>query len=200
MTKTERKSYLPHRTVRRLKSDMAYTVHRNSNTNWTLKRCWIPNPFTSVPAQQLSDCCTLLLFNSPRHNNTKSKQNNKNNNRNLYYLSPRDFYSSGQSRNPGDSRHSQPLISETKHSFHGRILPCFLLLPLETKILELKRVGNTPHIPEFLFFCPHPSSLKYPLPSICLNQTLFSWAPNSLQMVTAAMKLKGSLEEKLWLT
>ena len=31
-------------------------------------------------------------------------------------------------------------------------------------------------------------------------QTLFSWAPESLQMVTAAMKLKGtcSLEEKLW--
>ena len=33
-------------------------------------------------------------------------------------------------------------------------------------------------------------------------QTLFSWAPKSLQMVTAAMKLKDtcSLEEKLWLT
>ena len=33
-------------------------------------------------------------------------------------------------------------------------------------------------------------------------QTLFSWAPKSLQMVTAAMKLKdtGSLEEKLWPT
>ena len=32
--------------------------------------------------------------------------------------------------------------------------------------------------------------------------TLFSWAPKSLQMVTAAMKLKdtGSLEEKLWPT
>ena len=31
---------------------------------------------------------------------------------------------------------------------------------------------------------------------------LFSWAPKSLQMVTAAMKLKGaySLEEKLWQT
>ena len=31
-------------------------------------------------------------------------------------------------------------------------------------------------------------------------QTLFFWAPKSLQMVTAAMKLKdaGSLEEKLW--
>ena len=31
-------------------------------------------------------------------------------------------------------------------------------------------------------------------------QTLFSWAPISLQMVTAAMKLKHacSLEEKLW--
>ena len=31
---------------------------------------------------------------------------------------------------------------------------------------------------------------------------LFSWAPKSLQMVTAAMKLKDacSLEEKLWLT
>ena len=31
-------------------------------------------------------------------------------------------------------------------------------------------------------------------------QTLFSWAPKSLQMVTAAMKLKGtcSFEEKLW--
>ena len=31
-------------------------------------------------------------------------------------------------------------------------------------------------------------------------QTLFSWAPKSLQMVTAAMKLKdaSSLEEKLW--
>jgi len=30
--------------------------------------------------------------------------------------------------------------------------------------------------------------------------TLFSWAPKSLQMVTAAMKLKDacSLEEKLW--
>ena len=30
--------------------------------------------------------------------------------------------------------------------------------------------------------------------------TLFSWAPKSLQMVTAAMKLKNacSLEEKLW--
>ena len=177
---------------------MAHTVYRNSDTNWTLKRCWIPNPFTSVPAQQLSHCCTLLPYNNPRHN-TKSKQNNKNNNTNFYYLSPRDFYSSGQSRNPGDSRHSQPLISETKHSLHGRILPCFLLLPLETKILELKGVGNTPHIPEFLFFCPHPSSLKYPIPPICLNQTLFSWAPKSLQMVTAAMKLKDvcSLEEKL---
>ena len=33
-------------------------------------------------------------------------------------------------------------------------------------------------------------------------QTLFSWAPKSLQMVIAAMKLKYtySLEEKLWLT
>ena len=33
-------------------------------------------------------------------------------------------------------------------------------------------------------------------------QTLFSWAPESLQMVTAAMKLKGacSLEEKPWET
>ena len=33
-------------------------------------------------------------------------------------------------------------------------------------------------------------------------QTLFSWAPKSLQMVTAAMKLKDtcSLEEKLWQT
>ena len=33
-------------------------------------------------------------------------------------------------------------------------------------------------------------------------QTLFSWAPKSLQMVTAAMKFKDacSLEEKLWLT
>ena len=31
---------------------------------------------------------------------------------------------------------------------------------------------------------------------------LFSWAPESLQMVTAAMKLRDacSLEEKLWLT
>ena len=31
---------------------------------------------------------------------------------------------------------------------------------------------------------------------------LFSWAPKSLQMVTAAMNLKGaySLEEKLWPT
>ena len=33
-------------------------------------------------------------------------------------------------------------------------------------------------------------------------QTLFSWAPKSLQMVTVAMKLKDacSLEEKLWPT
>ena len=33
-------------------------------------------------------------------------------------------------------------------------------------------------------------------------ETLFSWAPKSLQMVTAAMKLKDaySLEEKLWST
>ena len=32
-------------------------------------------------------------------------------------------------------------------------------------------------------------------------QTLFSWAPKSLQMVTAVMKLKhASLEEKLWPT
>ena len=33
-------------------------------------------------------------------------------------------------------------------------------------------------------------------------QTLFFWAPKSLQMVTAAMKLKDtcSLEEKLWST
>ena len=33
-------------------------------------------------------------------------------------------------------------------------------------------------------------------------QTLFSWAPKSLWMVTAAIKLKGtcSLEEKLWQT
>ena len=36
--------------------------------------------------------------------------------------------------------------------------------------------------------------------SVC--QTLFFWAPKSLQMVTAAMKLKDtcSLEEKLWQT
>ena len=34
------------------------------------------------------------------------------------------------------------------------------------------------------------------------RQTLFSWAPKSLQMVTALMKLKDacSLEEKLWPT
>ena len=33
-------------------------------------------------------------------------------------------------------------------------------------------------------------------------ETLFSWAPKSLQMVITAMKLKDacSLEEKLWLT
>ena len=33
-------------------------------------------------------------------------------------------------------------------------------------------------------------------------ETLFSWTPKSLQMVTAAMKLKDafSLEEKLWST
>ena len=33
-------------------------------------------------------------------------------------------------------------------------------------------------------------------------QTLFSWAPKSLQMVTAAMKFRDacSLEEKLWQT
>ena len=33
-------------------------------------------------------------------------------------------------------------------------------------------------------------------------QTLFSWAPKSLQMVIAAMKLKDALamEEKLWPT
>ena len=33
-------------------------------------------------------------------------------------------------------------------------------------------------------------------------QTLFSWAPKSLQLVTAAIKLKdtSSLEEKLWQT
>ena len=33
-------------------------------------------------------------------------------------------------------------------------------------------------------------------------QTLFSWVPKSLQMVTAAMRLKDtcSLEEKLWTT
>ena len=32
-----------------------------------------------------------------------------------------------------------------------------------------------------------------------MRQTLFSWAPNSLQMITAAMELKDacSLEEKL---
>ena len=34
------------------------------------------------------------------------------------------------------------------------------------------------------------------------TETFFSWAPKSLQMVTAAMKLKDacSLEEKLWWT
>ena len=34
------------------------------------------------------------------------------------------------------------------------------------------------------------------------SETLFFWAPKSLQMVTAAMKLKDtcSLEEKLWTT
>jgi len=34
------------------------------------------------------------------------------------------------------------------------------------------------------------------------RQTLFFWAPKSLQMITAAMKLKDTctLEEKLWLT
>ena len=35
-----------------------------------------------------------------------------------------------------------------------------------------------------------------------VKKTLFSWAPKSLQMVTATMKLNdtGSLEEKLWQT
>ena len=35
-----------------------------------------------------------------------------------------------------------------------------------------------------------------------IGETLFSWAPKSLQMMTAAMKLKDacSLEEKLWPT
>ena len=32
------------------------------------------------------------------------------------------------------------------------------------------------------------------------SDKLFSWAPESLQMVTAAMKLKDALEEKLWPT
>ena len=36
--------------------------------------------------------------------------------------------------------------------------------------------------------------------NVCLVKALFFWAPKSLQMVTAAMKLKDaySLEEKLW--
>ena len=41
--------------------------------------------------------------------------------------------------------------------------------------------------------------LEDPDGDIGAGDTLFSWAPKSLQMVTAAMKLKGtcSLEEKL---
>ena len=159
-----------------------------------------PTHFISVPAQQRSHCCTLLPYNNPRHSNTKSKQNNKNN-RNFYYLSPRDFYSSGQSRKPGDSRHSQPLISETKHSLHGRILPCFLLLPLETKILVKRSWKHTAYswVPLLLstpFFSQIPNSSYLPQPDFIFLGSKITADGDCKHEIKRCLLL----EEKLWPT
>ena len=62
-------------------------------------------------------------------------------------------------------------------------------------ILELKKIysATVPIFPIYLPWSDVPSLGKQ-------WQTLFSWAPKSLQMVTSAMKLKDAcfLEEKLW--
>ena len=69
------------------------------------------------------------------------------------------------------------------------------------KVKESEKVGSKLNI--------HKTKIMASVPSLHSKQmgkqqkqwqTLFSWSPKSLQMVTGAMKLKDicSLEEKLW--
>ena len=65
--------------------------------------------------------------------------------------------------------------------------------------VEKKKVGLKLNIQKTKIMASSPST-SWEIGKQC--QTLFFWAPKSLQMVTAAMKLKDaySLEGKLWPT
>ena len=68
---------------------------------------------------------------------------------------------------------------------------------------ESEKAGLKLNIQETKIMASHPI-ISWQIDGKAMKQwqTLFSWAPKSLQMVTAAMKLKDacSLEEKLWTT
>ena len=74
---------------------------------------------------------------------------------------------------------------------------------------ESEKAGFKLNIQKAKIMASSPITSWHPVPSLHGKkmgkqwkqwQTLFSWAPKSLQMVTATMKLKeaSSLEEKLW--
>ena len=68
---------------------------------------------------------------------------------------------------------------------------------------ESEKAGIKLHIPKTKIMASSPiTSWQIDGQRMETVQTFFSWAPKSLQMVTAAMTLKDacSLEEKLWLT
>ena len=68
---------------------------------------------------------------------------------------------------------------------------------------ESEKAGLKLNIQETKIMASHPI-ISWQIDGKAMKQwqTLFSWAPKSLQMVTATMKLKDacSLEEKLWTT
>ena len=66
---------------------------------------------------------------------------------------------------------------------------------------ENEKVGLKLNIQETKIMAPSPiTSSQIDGETVENSERLFSWVPTSLQMVTAAMKLKDacSLEEKLW--
>ena len=75
------------------------------------------------------------------------------------------------------------------------------------KVLECQAFGFYPEGLDFILKQPlkgkeYNQKLRFEMLTLLAVGTLFSWAPKSLQMVIAAMKLKDacSLEEKLWPT
>ena len=77
------------------------------------------------------------------------------------------------------------------------------LKSLLMKVKESEKAGLKLNIQKMKVMAPGPiTSWQIGVKNWEQWRILFSWAPKSLQMVTAAMKLKDtcSLEEKLWQT